>query len=226
MEIKTLKIGDIHPYEKNPRKNDKSVAAVARSIEEFGWQQPIVVDVNHEIICGHTRYKAAKKLGMKEVPCVIAENLTEEQIKAYRLADNKVGESSEWDLPLLSEELADIIDIDMSDFGFSFEEPEPDEVIEDEVPAVPEEPVSKRGQIYKLGDHRLMCGDSTSEADINALLDGENADVLFTDPPYGYQYQSNQRAKSDKHICASDTEACRHFSDGDRKCIKAGRFRA
>lgn len=151
MEIKTLKIGDIHPYEKNPRKNDKSVAAVARSIEEFGWQQPIVVDVNHEIICGHTRYKAAKKLGMKEVPCVIAENLTEEQIKAYRLADNKVSESSEWDLPLLSEELADIIDIDMSDFGFSFEEPEPDEVIEDEVPAVPEEPVSKRGADIQAG---------------------------------------------------------------------------
>lgn len=170
MEIKTLKIGDIHPYEKNPRKNDKSVAAVARSIEEFGWQQPIVVDINHEIICGHTRYKAAKKLGMKEVPCVIAENLTEEQIKAYRLADNKVSESSEWDLPLLSEELADIIDIDMSEFGFSFEEPEPDEVIEDEVPAVPKEPVSKRGQIYKLGDHRLMCGDSTSERILTRFL--------------------------------------------------------
>lgn len=218
MEIKTLKIGDIHPYEKNPRKNDKSVAAVARSIEEFGWQQPIVVDINHEIICGHTRYKAAKKLGMKEVPCVIAENLTEEQIKAYRLADNKVSESSEWDLPLLSEELADIIDIDMSEFGFSFEEPEPDEVIEDEVPAVPKEPVSKRGQIYKLGDHRLMCGDSTSEADINALLDGENADVLFTDPPYGYQYQSNQRAKSDKfEVITNDDKILDFFTPTDGK---------
>lgn len=146
MEIKTLKIGDIHPYEKNPRKNDKSVAAVARSIEEFGWQQPIVVDVNHEIICGHTRYKAAKKLGMKEVPCVIAENLTEEQIKAYRLADNKVSESSEWDLPVLGEELAGIIDIDMSDFGFTLEVPE-----EIEPPDYKAETQSMKEDILNLG---------------------------------------------------------------------------
>lgn len=106
MEIVMLKIGDVHPYDKNPRKNDQSVEAVANSIREFGWQQPIVVDKNGEIICGHTRYKAAKKLGAVEVPCVIADNLSDEQIKAYRLADNKVSENAEWDLPLLSGELA------------------------------------------------------------------------------------------------------------------------
>ena len=122
MQIIDKKIGEIKPYEKNPRKNDNAVDAVASSISQFGFKNPIVIDGNNVIICGHTRYKAAKKLGLDVVPCVVADDLTEEQIKAYRLADNKVSELAEWDIDLLGEELDGIFDIDMSDFGFDFED--------------------------------------------------------------------------------------------------------
>ena len=118
MQIIDKKIGEIKPYEKNPRKNANAVEPVASSISQFGFKNPIVIDGNNVIICGHTRYKAAKKLGLKAVPCVVADDLTEEQIKAYRLADNKVSELAEWDIDLLGEELDGIFDIDMSDFGF------------------------------------------------------------------------------------------------------------
>ncbi len=113
MQILQKSIEDITPYEKNPRKNDSAVDAVAASIREFGWQQPIVVDVDGVIIAGHTRYKAAKKLHLKEVPVVVADNLTDEQVRAYRLADNKSGELAEWNFPLLEEELASLSGIDM-----------------------------------------------------------------------------------------------------------------
>lgn len=118
MQIIIKGIGEIQPYENNPRNNDNAVDAVAASIREFGWQQPIVVDKDGVIIAGHTRYKAAKKLGLAEVPVVVADKLTEEQIKAYRLADNKSGELAEWDFAALEEELEAISEIDMSAFGF------------------------------------------------------------------------------------------------------------
>ena len=121
MDIVEKGIKDIKPYEKNPRKNDSAVEAVANSIKEFGFKVPIVIDKDNVIVCGHTRYKAAKKLGIDKVPCVIADDLTDEQIKAYRLADNKVSELAEWDIDLLGEELDGIFDIDMSDFGFDIE---------------------------------------------------------------------------------------------------------
>ena len=146
MNIIEKKITEVKPYEKNPRKNDQSVDKVANSIKEFGFKVPIVVDKNNIIVCGHTRYKAAKKLGLSVVPCVVADDLTEEQIKAYRLADNKVGEDSLWDMDLLSEELNDIFDLDMQDFGFDLLEEEPEEVVEDEFNAeLPEEPKAKLG---------------------------------------------------------------------------------
>ena len=122
MEIKCVKLSEIRPYERNPRRNDSAVDAVAASIKEFGWQQPIVVDKDGVIIAGHTRYKAAKKLKCKEVPVVYADNLTEEQAKAYRLADNKTSELAEWDADLLSEELLDLQDFDMGQFGFDLNE--------------------------------------------------------------------------------------------------------
>lgn len=118
MKVEAKSIDDIKPYENNPRDNDDAVDSVANSIKEFGWQQPIVVDKDNVIIVGHTRYKAAKKLGMDKVPVVVASKLTPEQVKAYRLADNKVGELADWNLPKLNIELDDINDIDMSDFGF------------------------------------------------------------------------------------------------------------
>lgn len=119
MQVKTVSIDKIKPYENNPRNNDDAVDAVANSIKEFGWQQPIVVDTDGVIIAGHTRYKAAKKLGYKEVPIVVADNLTKEQVNAYRLADNKVGELANWDTKKLDDELQNLLDqIDMTDFGF------------------------------------------------------------------------------------------------------------
>ena len=124
MQIIDKKIGEIKPYEKNPRKNDNAIDAVASSISQFGFKNPIVIDGNNVIICGHTRYKAAQKLGFDVVPCVVADDLTDEQIKAYRLADNKVSELAEWDIDLLGDELDGIFDIDMSDFGFDLSEEE------------------------------------------------------------------------------------------------------
>lgn len=175
-------VGDITPYEQNPRHNDEAVDAVAASIEAFGFQQPIVVDTDGVIIAGHTRYKAAKQLGLETVPVVVAE-LTEEEARAYRLADNKTGELATWDFDLLDIEL-DGIGMDMSQFGFV--EAEPPEEIEITVDEFTEEvePKTKEGDIWQLGKHRLICGDATEEETILKLMDGEMVDLMITDPPY------------------------------------------
>lgn len=120
LEIIYKNIKDLKPYLKNARKNDKAVKYVAKSIENFGFKIPVIIDKDNVIVCGHTRYKASKKLGYNEIPCIIADDLTEEQIKAFRLADNKVSEKADWDFDLLSDEINDIIDINMEDFGFEF----------------------------------------------------------------------------------------------------------
>ena len=124
MEIINRKINELTPYARNPRKNDGAVDYVANSIREFGFKVPIVISSGGEIIAGHTRLKAAKKLGMKEVPCIVADDLTDEQVKAFRLADNKVGEAAEWDFDLLNEELDEIVEIDMEQFAFDFSDDE------------------------------------------------------------------------------------------------------
>ena len=118
MEIKMIKIEELKPYANNPRFNDDAVEYVAKSIKEFGFKVPMVIDKNNEIVAGHTRYKASEKLGLKEVPCIVADDLTEEQIKAFRLADNKVSEQARWNYDLLDLELDDILGINMEDFGF------------------------------------------------------------------------------------------------------------
>ena len=194
MEIIEKKIEDITPYEKNPRKNDEAVDAVANSIKEFGFKVPIVIDKDGIIVAGHTRYKAAKKLRMKSLPCIVASDLTDEQIKAFRLADNRTAELAEWDMELLTEELDDILNIDMSEFGFDIELDdieEKNEIKEDTVPHVKDgEPKAKIGQIYQLGRHRLMCGDSTSIDNVKKLMNGAKADLVFTDPPYGMKKEN------------------------------------
>lgn len=197
MEVRNMNIDDIKPYDNNPRDNDNAVESTANSIKEFGWQQPIVVDKDMVIIVGHTRYKAAKKLGYKEVPVVVASNLSKEQVRAYRLADNKTGELAEWDFKLLDDELQNILDIDMSDFGFELDISEDkEEVKEDDFDEeVPEEPKSKLGQIYQLGRHRLMCGDSTKPEDVKKLVGEVQADLLLTDPPYNVGYEGKQESK-------------------------------
>lgn len=176
MNIIEKKLSEIEPYEKNPRKNDEAVKYVANSIKQFGFKVPIVIDKDGVIVAGHTRYKAARKLHMDMVPCIIADDLTDEQIKAYRLADNKVSEKAEWDIDLLADELNAILDIDMEDFGFEdilgdLDE-EADAVDDDFEPELPEEPKSKLGQIYQLGRHRLMCGDSTDSEQVVKLVGG------------------------------------------------------
>lgn len=193
MKVEAKSIGEIKPYENNPRDNDDAVDAVANSIKEFGWQQPIVVDIGGVIIAGHTRYKAAQKLGLKHVPVVVADNLTPDQVKAYRLADNKTAELADWNMDLLNDELDQIRDIDMSDFGFddldSLELEDADTAKDDNFDeATPTEPKSKPGQIYQLGRHRLMCGDSTNKSDVKELMGGYQADLLLTDPPYNVDY--------------------------------------
>lgn len=185
MDIKVQKTEDLIPYEKNPRHNEDAITAVAKSIEKFGFKVPIVVDASNVIVNGHTRLKAAKYLGLKEVPTIIADDLTPEQIKAFRLADNKVGEIATLD------ELADL-DFDMTEFGFDLPDIEGEEVevIEDEFEEeLPAEPISKLGDIYQLGRHRLMCGDSTNSLEVEKLMGNKKADLLITDPPYNVAYE-------------------------------------
>lgn len=199
MKVIEMDINEVKPYENNPRINEGGVEATANSIKEFGWQQPLVVDKDHIIIVGHTRLKAAEKLGLKKVPVVVAGGLSEDQVKAYRLADNKTGELSDWNIDMLDIELGDIEELDMSDFGFDdsvdiFDDDQ--EVSEDEFDEeVPDEPKAKLGQIYQLGRHRLMCGDSTDPDQVATLLDGKEADLLITDPPYNVAYEGKTEDK-------------------------------
>lgn len=180
MEIINKSIYDIIDYNDNPRYNDEAIDYVKESIKEFGFKVPIIIDENDVIIAGHTRKKAALEIGIKEVPVIIADDLTPQQVDAFRLADNKVAEFSEWDEDLLMSELNKLDDLDMSAFGFEDmeldledTEIEEEEIEEDEVVEIPEEPKSKFGQIYQLGNHRLMCGDSTSDEDVSKLMNGQ-----------------------------------------------------
>lgn len=203
MIITMMDPAKLTPYENNPRDNDASVPRVKASIQEFGFKQPIVATSDGTIIAGHTRLKAALELGLKEVPVIVADDLTDEQARAYRLADNKAGEASEWILPSLQMELDSIEGIDMTQFGF--EVPEPDlgdsfgtgmgDGSGDEIPEADEvEPTVRRGQIWILGEHRLMCGDATKEEDVDALMDGDTALMMFTDPPYNVAVGDKNRA--------------------------------
>ena len=196
LNIIYLKTDELIPYDRNPRYNDEAVDAVAKSIKEFGFRVPIVVDANHVIIAGHTRAKGAKVLGMEEVPCIVADDLTPEQIKAFRIADNKTAEIAKWDYELLPIELKELQTdgFDLSLLGFDTTELESlladgddvstSETEPDAVPEAPEIPVSRPGEVYILGGHRLMCGDSTSKEDTAKLMGGGKAVLYLTDPPY------------------------------------------
>ena len=173
MKVQEKALEEIRPYEKNPRKNEPAVEKVAESLREFGWQQPIVVDAEGVIIAGHTRWRAARRLGMQTAPVVVAENLTEEQVRAYRLADNKTNEFASWDIDMLDSELLSIDDIDMELFGFDMTAvaDRAAEVQEDNYEVqVPKTPTTKPGDIYELGEHRLICGDATKEDDLLKIV--------------------------------------------------------
>ena len=198
MEIREFGIDEIKPYEKNPRKNEDSVKFVANSIKEFGFKVPIVIDADNVIVAGHTRWKAAKQLGLEKVPCIKADDLSPAQIKAFRLADNKVGEFSQWDMDLLGDELKDLGDVfDMGDFGFfdPMDDDAPtgddDDFDVDKETEEIEDPITVLGDIWLLGNHRLMCGDSTDVDAVERMMDGVKARMVFTDPPWNVAYGSN-----------------------------------
>jgi len=196
-------VKDLIPYNKNAKKHPKKqIEQVANSIKEFGFNQPIVVDKNNVLIVGHGRLEAAKLLGFQEVP-ILQVDLTEEQAKAYRLADNKLNES-DWDMQLVVEELKELdisgFDIELTGFDTDLII-EPDEK-DDIVPDVPEEPKAKLGDIYQLGDHRLMCGDSTKLEDVEKLMNGQKASMVFTDPPYLMSFEGGINEKGEKSMSA------------------------
>ena len=223
MNIVERKLGEVRPYEKNPRRNDDAVKYVAESIRQFGFKVPLVIDHDGVIVAGHTRYKAAKKLGLKTVPCIIADDLTEEQVKAFRLADNKVSEKAEWDFELLAEEMDELFNFDMSVFGFEEDEKEeePTEVVEDDFETeLPAEPKAKLGDIYQLGRHRLMCGSSTDPQCVEKLMAGNTAKMLFTSPPYSdmREYEGGKNLDAD-HI-ATFISTYRPYTD--YQCVNLG----
>jgi len=199
MNIVKRKLTDIRPYEQNPRLNDAAVDAVAASLKEFGWRQPIVVDGDGVIIVGHTRWKAAQKLGLEWAPVHVATDLTEAQIKAYRIADNQTADIAEWDYDLLPLELADLqgMNFDLDLLGFAEDELakllNPDLkgglTDPDDVPEPPDDPITRPGDLWVLGDHRLLCGDSSSAADVDRLLDGASIHLVNTDPPYNVKVE-------------------------------------
>jgi len=199
LNIEIIKIDELIPYEQNPRDNKAAVDAVANSIANFGFKVPIIIDQNNVIVAGHTRLLASQKLELDEVPCIRADDLTDEQIRAFRIADNKTAELADWDLDKLTAELAQLEDIDMTEFGFDLSEFEIEtEVEEDDFDSDAAleaiiEPKSKPGNIYMLGNHRLMCGDSTKSDDLASLMNGEKADLLLTDPPYNIAYEGGTK---------------------------------
>ena len=199
MRIEQRKLADVKPYENNPRINDDAVAAVVASIREFGFRQPIVVDEEGVIIVGHTRYKAAQQIGLEKVPVHVAKGLSPAQVKAYRIADNQTATLAEWNYDLLPIELADLqgLDFDLDLLGFDTDElakilsPElkDGQCDPDDVPEPPDEATTQKGDLWLLGEHRLLCGDSSSVTDVDRLLDGQPIHLCNTDPPYNVKVE-------------------------------------
>jgi DNA modification methylase len=211
--IELIDIESLIPYARNSRTHsDSQVAQIAASIKEFGFTNPVLIDADSGIIAGHGRIMAARKLGLVDIPCIRLGHLTEAQKRAYVIADNKLALNSGWDNEMLLVEFAELEDLgfDLDLTGFVQEEIDAlkPEVVqegltdEDAVPEVPVEPTTKLGDVYILGSHRLMCGDSSSQSNIDTLLAGDRPDMIFTDPPYNIDYQGvsdkRDKIKNDK----------------------------
>jgi 16S rRNA G966 N2-methylase RsmD len=219
MKIEQLATGDLIPYINNSRTHDeRQIGQIAASIKEFGFTNPILIDNENGIIAGHGRLQGAQKLGIEQVPCIRLGDLTEAQKKAYVIADNKLALNAGWDMDLLAVEIEGLKDLDFDVDLLGFDADELDALFplaevegltdEDEVPEVPEEPITKLGDIYQLGNHRLMCGDSTSIDAVELLMGGVKADMVFTDPPYnvGFSYNQYDDNKTDdeyKDFCSA-----------------------
>ncbi len=232
MQIELRSVDAIRPYDRNPRLNDAAVAAVSESIRRFGFRQPIVVDGDGVIVCGHTRWKAAQQLELEAVPVHVAADLSPELARAYRIADNKSGELASWDLDALPIELAEmkdlpgLADLDWSLLGFGDDElatlmdAEPSDGLTDpdEVPAPPDDPITKPGDLIILGDHRLLCGNSSSESDVDRLLDGQRVHLLNTDPPYNVKVEprsNNAIAAGNSSFTATEKKGGSHHQKFD-----------
>ena len=192
-----IEIDKLKPYTKNAKKHpEKQIKLIAESIKRFGFDSPVIIDKNNEIIAGHGRLEAAKLLGLKEVPIIRKENLTEDEVKAYRLADNKIAES-EWDMDLAISELKelgdDLLDLTGFDRDLIIESDEKDDELPENPPAI-----SKLGDLYELGRHRILCGDATKIEDVERLMDGNKADMVFTDPPYNCDYSGRGENTSER----------------------------
>jgi DNA modification methylase len=241
MKIDLRPLSEIRPYPNNPRLNDEAVDAVAASIREYGFRQPIVVDADGVIICGHTRFKAAQKLGLEKVPVHVAKDLSPEQIKAYRIADNQTASLAEWNCDLLPIELGELqaANYDLGLLGF-----DQDELAKllggdlqegltdpDEVPAPPDDAITQPGDLWILGDHRLLCGDSSNPADLDRLLDGAVIHLVNTDPPYNVKVEPRSNnaiaagnssfAAPNKHHQKFDLERHPGKSKGTTKKMRA-----
>lgn len=213
MQIVYKKVNDLIPYINNSRTHsEEQVNQIVASINEFGFTNPLLIDEKDNIIAGHGRLLASKKLKMEEVPCIILSGLTEAQKKAYVIADNKMALNAGWDDELLKLELENLkeLEFDLELTGFDVDElddifqgEEEQEVIEDDFDIEPpEEPKAKLGDIYQLGNHRLMCGDSTKIEDVEKLMNGNKADMVFTDPPYLMGFTGNVHADGSKSFNA------------------------
>lgn len=208
-KVEYVPVGDLKPYAKNAKKHPKEqVERIKESIEKFGFRQNLVIDDDGVVVIGHGRLLAAKELGIDKVPCIRVSDLTEEEVNALRLADNKVAES-EWDFDLLDESLAEIGEIDMGKFGFDLlgDEEEETNVIEDSVPEEAEGRC-KPGDLWQLGNHRLICGDSTDPLVVDRLLDSVKADMVFTDPPYNI-------ASDSKNFASDVSKAMKNLSESE-----------
>ncbi|MEM6503906.1 MAG: DNA modification methylase [Planctomycetota bacterium] len=221
MKITLTPIDEVKPYERNPRLNDPAVEAVARSLKEFGFRQPIVVDAQHVIVVGHTRWKAAKQMGLGKVPVHVATDLSAEQIKAYRIADNQTATLAEWDYDLLPLELADLQGMNYELGLLGFAEDELNRLLasgdatgegltdEDDIPEPPDDPITQPGDVWVLGKHRLLCGDSSKPADLDRLIDGQVIHLVNTDPPYNVKVEP----RSNNAIAAGNSS----FAKAERK---------
>ena len=202
--IENIKVVDLIPYPNNSRTHtDKQINQIVKSIKEFGFTNPVLIDKNLGIIAGHARVEAAKKIGMTEVPCLRLSKLTESQKKAYIVADNKLALNAGWDVEMLKIEFVELdangFDLDLT----GFDNGERDQILigngkdgltdQDAVPEVPEKAVTQIGDIWTLGDHRLLCGDSTNAQDVARIMESEKADIVFTDPPYGVSIGKKNR---------------------------------
>jgi DNA modification methylase len=202
MNIQEYEISKVVPYKNNPRINVDAVNVVKKSLKEFGFQQPLVIDKDNKIVVGHTRLLAAKELGLKTVPCVVANDLSDEQIKAYRIMDNKSSEYASWNYGLLTKEVTDLLEADydlnltgfdefeLKDLGIDIDLGFAEQPLtsEDDAPAIEENPITVLNDIWQLGNHKLICGDSTELNTINLLMESQKADLIFTDPPYGISF--------------------------------------